>query len=61
MLQFICGFLGDRYGRKWVIVGGLLVCVGGLLIFIGVGSTLQDPLGGFLAGASILGIGTAIM
>eukprot|EP00283_Hemiselmis_rufescens_P002735 CAMPEP_0173418318 /NCGR_PEP_ID=MMETSP1357-20121228/506_1 /TAXON_ID=77926 /ORGANISM="Hemiselmis rufescens, Strain PCC563" /LENGTH=577 /DNA_ID=CAMNT_0014380797 /DNA_START=38 /DNA_END=1771 /DNA_ORIENTATION=- len=61
VLQFICGFLGDRYGRKWVIAGGLSVCVFALIIFIGVGDTQPNPAPGFLAAASFLGIGTAIM
>jgi len=61
VLQFVCGFAGDRLGRKWVIVTGLLTCVLALVLIAGVGTTLADPTDGFFAGASILGIGTAIM
>lgn len=59
--QFICGWLGDRVGRRNIIVAGLLVCVLGMCIFVGVGATLAEPLNGFLAASSILGIGTALM
>lgn len=61
VLQFICGWLGDRVGRRNIIVAGLLVCVLGMCIFVGVGATLAEPLNGFLAASSILGIGTALM
>ena len=59
--QFLFGFLGDRYGRKWFIVGGLSVCILGLIIMIGAGVNQPDPTLGFYFGGIFLGFGTSIM
>jgi len=59
--QFFFGFLGDRYGRKWFIVGGLSTCFLGLIIMIGAGVNSADPTAGFAFGSIFLGLGTSIM
>jgi len=60
-LQWICGFMGDRLGRKWLIVGGLSVVVLGLVVVAITGATSGDPLVGFTIGALIIGAGTGVM
>merc|ERR1712226_484675 len=61
LLQCGCGFLGDRIGRKWLIVGGLGVVSVGLLVVAIAGETTLDPTVGFFLGALLMGIGTGIM
>lgn len=61
VLQFIFGFIGDRYGRKFVIIFGQLFNVLGLVVFVGTGLDENDPRVGFFFGAIFLGLGTAMM
>jgi len=60
-LQWIFGFLGDRFGRKWFIVGGLFTVVFGLVVVAITGGTAGEPLTGFMVGALLMGAGTGIM
>ena len=61
LFQFLWGFAGDRYGRKWLIVGGLWTCAIGLVMMVGVGVNQSDPRGGFYVAALTVGMGTAMM
>ena len=54
--QLVTGALSDKYGRKWLIVGGMLVQAGALAM-IAVG---QD-FGIWLTAAALLGLGTAMV
>jgi len=60
-LQWIFGFLGDRFGRKWFVVSGLSVVMLGLVVVGAIGVTSSDPLVGFMVGALLMGTGTGIM
>ena len=54
--QLITGALSDRYGRKWLIVAGMLVQAAALgLIAFG------NDFGSWLAAAILLGVGTAMV
>eukprot|EP00960_Hanusia_phi_P048855 759209-Hanusia_phi.AAC.4 len=61
VLQFVFGFIGDRYGRKYIIIFGQLFNVLGLVVFIGTGLDEKDPRVGFFFGSIFLGFGTAMM
>lgn len=61
VMQWIFGFAGDRYGRKWIISGGLLWCALGLVIMAGCGLNQSEPKAGFFIAALMLGSGTAMM
>jgi len=61
LLQWGCGFLGDRIGRKWLIVGGLGVVSLGLMVVAIAGETSSNPIAGFYLGSLLMGIGTGIM
>jgi len=60
-MQWIFGFAGDRYGRRNLIVAGLLTCVLGLVLLGGVGLSESDPRAGFFIAALLIGLGTAMM
>jgi len=61
LLQCVFGFLGDRYGRKWFISGGLVLCVFGLVLMAGVGVNEADPRAGFFIAALSVGFGTGVL
>lgn len=61
VLQWIFGFVGDRFGRKWLIVVGLSLCTLGMLILALAGETSDSPEVGFYLGALTLGVGTGVM
>lgn len=61
LLQWIFGFIGDRLGRKWLIVSGLAIVVVGLVLVALVGAVASDPLAGFMVGALLMGAGTGVM
>ena len=54
--QLLTGALSDRVGRKWLVVGGMWLQAGG----IGV-TALATQFGGFVLGAVLLGVGTAMV
>jgi MFS family permease len=54
--QLATGALSDRWGRKWLIVGGMLVQAGGLGLIM-----LVHTFWPWLAGAILLGVGTALV
>ncbi len=54
--QLFTGLLSDRWGRKWLIVIGMLIQGLGILFFI-----FSAQFYGWLAGAVILGLGTALV
>ncbi len=54
--QLATGALSDRMGRKWLIVAGMWVQA------VGIGTVILSPgFGGFVAGTTLLGIGTAMV
>lgn len=54
--QIFTGALSDRWGRKWLIVGGMW------LQAVGIGLTaLADAFSGYAGGAVLLGLGTAMV
>jgi MFS family permease len=54
--QLVTGALSDRIGRKWLIAPGMWVQA------IGIGMVaVSDSFAGFAAGASLLGVGTAMV
>jgi MFS family permease len=55
-LQLITGPLSDRWGRKWLIAGGMMVQAGGIWL------TVQAPMYmAWMIGALLQGIGTAMV
>jgi MFS family permease len=54
--QLITGALSDRWGRKWLIAGGMIVQALGIWLFVA-----GQGFGLWLAGAVLLGIGTAMV
>ena len=50
------GALSDRVGRKWLIAGGMWVQAAGIALIV-----LSTKFGGFAAGATLLGAGTAMV
>jgi len=60
-LQWIFGFLGDRFGRKRFVVAGLSVVVLGLVVIALTGLMSDEPLVGFMFGALFMGAGTGVM
>ena len=56
ILQVFTGPLSDRWGRKWLIAGGMIVQAGGILL------TVQIPAySARMVGAVLQGIGTAMV
>jgi MFS family permease len=54
--QLATGALSDRWGRKWMIAGGMWVQA------LGIGALVAgNALGAWLAGATLLGLGTAMV
>ncbi len=56
LAQLVTGALSDRVGRKWLIASGMWVQALGIMIVV-----LSSGFVGFAAGASLLGIGTAMV
>src|SRR5206468_12708754 len=55
-LQLATGPLSDRWGRKWLIAGGMIVQAGGIWM------TAEVPMyWGWIAGAVLQGLGTAMV
>src|SRR5881396_2962297 len=54
--QLATGALSDRWGRKWMIAGGMWVQAAGITAFV-----VGHSLGPWLAAATLLGIGTALV
>jgi MFS family permease len=54
--QLFTGAWSDRVGRKWLIAAGMWVQAVGIA-----GVTLSRSFGGFAAGATLLGVGTAMV
>jgi MFS family permease len=54
--QLFTGAWSDRVGRKWLIAAGMWVQAAGIAIII-----LNDHFAGFATGATLLGIGTAMV
>jgi MFS family permease len=54
--QLATGALSDRWGRKWMIAGGMWVQAAGILLFIA-GQSFWPWMGG----AALLGVGTALV
>jgi MFS family permease len=54
--QLATGALSDRFGRKWLIAGGMWVQAGGIATVI-----VSDQFTGFAMGAVLLGVGTAMV
>jgi MFS family permease len=56
ILQLVTGPLSDRWGRKWLIAGGMVVQAGGIWL------TVQVPIyAAWMIGAVLQGIGTAMV
>jgi MFS family permease len=56
LLQLVTGPLSDRWGRKWLIAGGMVVQAGGIWL------TVQVPIyAACMIGAVLQGIGTAMV
>jgi MFS family permease len=56
MLQVLTGPLSDRWGRKWLIVGGMWVQALGIFVTV-----LGRSFGWWLSGSILLGLGTAMV
>ena len=56
LAQLITGALSDRWGRKWLIVGGMWVQAAGIGCFV-----IGNGFWMWLTGAIILGLGTALV
>jgi MFS family permease len=54
--QLATGALSDRFGRKWLIVGGMWVQAAGIALVV-----LSHGFAGFAAGGAALGLGTAMV
>jgi MFS family permease len=54
--QLFTGALSDRWGRKWLIAGGMWVQALGIWVLV-----IGQSLSGWLAGAVLLGFGTAMV
>jgi len=56
MLQIVTGPLSDRWGRKWLIVGGMWVQAAGMFVTVA-----GRNFGWWLSGSVLLGVGTAMV
>ncbi len=54
--QLATGALSDRWGRKWLIVAGMLIQSAGIALV-----TVATTLSGFAISAAMLGVGTALV
>jgi MFS family permease len=54
--QLATGALSDRWGRKWLIAGGMWIQACGIGVI-----TLSERFSGFAIGAALLGAGTAMV
>jgi MFS family permease len=54
--QLVTGPLSDRIGRKWLIAGGMWLQAAGIALVV-----LHPERMGFVAGAALLGLGTAMV
>ena len=54
--QLLTGLLSDRWGRKWLIVGGMWTQAGGIAI-----TAVARTFAGFAWGGVLLGVGTAMV
>jgi len=54
--QLATGALSDRWGRKWMIASGMWVQAVGIAAFV-----ISRSFGSWMAGATLLGIGTALV
>jgi MFS family permease len=54
--QLATGALSDRWGRKWLIAGGMAVQAGAIAVV-----AIARGVGGFAAGSVLLGVGTAMV
>jgi MFS family permease len=56
ILQLVTGPLSDRWGRKWLIAGGMAVQAGGIWLTV-----LLPQYGWWIVGATLQGLGTAMV
>jgi MFS family permease len=56
VLQIYTGYLTDRIGRKWPIVGGMWMAAGGIVIV-----AISSSLLGWIIGAALMGFGMALL
>jgi MFS family permease len=56
VVQLVTGALSDRIGRKWLIATGMWTQAGGIAAI-----AMSDKFLGFAAGATLLGVGTAMV
>jgi MFS family permease len=54
--QIVTGPLSDRWGRKWMIAGGMWVQAAGIAVLV-----IGRSFGPWMAAATLLGIGTALV
>ncbi|MBI1983469.1 MAG: MFS transporter [Acidobacteria bacterium] len=54
--QLATGALSDRWGRKWMIAAGMWVQAAGIMLFV-----VGRGFAAWLAGAALLGLGTALV
>ncbi len=54
--QLFTGALSDRWGRKWLIVGGMWIQAAGIAVVV-----LSREISGFATGSVLLGVGTAMV
>src|SRR5262249_52043451 len=60
LLQIGGGALSDLWGRKWPIAAGLWIQALGIWL-VAAGSRFTEPLGAWVTGSVLLGIGTALV
>lgn len=56
ILQVATGAVSDRIGRKWLIAAGMWTQAGGIVVV-----SVSNRFSGFMTGAAVLGIGTAMV
>jgi MFS family permease len=62
--QLATGALSDRWGRKWMIAGGMWIQAVGICLIAAAPSVVRNPTDNFrlwLAGSVLLGLGTALV
>src|SRR5262249_10249655 len=60
LLQIGGGALSDLWGRKWPIAAGMWIQALGIWL-VAAGSRFTEPLGAWVTGSVLLGIGTALV